>query len=78
MHARFQDAASMLVSGLGAWRGRLVMNKLVSNLAEAVANIADGSTILLGGFGTSGQPIELMQALLDTDASELTLASSLP
>ncbi len=52
------------------------MNKLVSNLAQAVVDIADGSTILLGGFGTSGQPIELMQALLDSDARELTLVSN--
>ena len=53
-----------------------MMNKVVTSMAEAVASIEDGATVLLGGFGTSGQPIELMQALLETDAKELTLVSN--
>ncbi len=52
------------------------MNKVVTGMAAAVAGIKDGATILLGGFGTSGQPIELMQALLDTDVRDLTLVSN--
>lgn len=52
------------------------MNKVVHSLAEAVFGIADGSTILLGGFGTSGTPIELMQALLETGVKDLTLVSN--
>ena len=31
---------------------------------EAVAGIADGSTVLIGGFGTAGQPVELIDALI--------------
>lgn len=53
-----------------------MMNKVVDSMQMAVAGIKDGATILLGGFGTSGQPIELMQALLDTDVKELTLVSN--
>ena len=51
-------------------------NKVVGSLVQAVAGIADGATILLGGFGTSGIPTELMQALLDTDVKDLTLVSN--
>lgn len=61
--------------GQGGW-GLTMMNKVVHSLAEAVSGIADGSTLLLGGFGTSGTPIELMQALLDTDVRELTVVSN--
>ena len=53
-----------------------MMNKVVASLEEAVAGIEDGSTILLGGFGTSGTPIELMQALLKTEVKDLTLVSN--
>jgi len=52
------------------------MNKVVDTLSEAVAGIADGSTVLLGGFGTSGTPVELMQALLQTSATNLTVVSN--
>lgn len=50
--------------------------KVVDSIEEAVSDIADGSTILLGGFGTSGVPIELMQALLDTGVTDLTVVSN--
>ena len=53
-----------------------MMNKVVNTLTEAVSGIADGATIALGGFGTSGTPIELMQALLETNARDLTLISN--
>jgi 3-oxoadipate CoA-transferase, alpha subunit len=32
--------------------------------AEAVAGIPDGATVLVGGFGSAGQPVALMEALL--------------
>ncbi len=41
------------------------MNKTVPNLADAVANIADNSVLMIGGFGGSGAPIELIHALID-------------
>jgi 3-oxoadipate CoA-transferase alpha subunit len=44
--------------------------------AEAVADTQDGATILVGGFGSAGQPIELIEALLDSGASELTVVSN--
>lgn len=53
-----------------------MMNKVVASMAQAMEGIQDGATILLGGFGTSGQPIELMQALLATKRKNLTLVSN--
>jgi 3-oxoadipate CoA-transferase alpha subunit len=53
-----------------------MINKVVNSLAEAVSGITDGATLLLGGFGTSGTPIELMQALLDTRVKGLTVVSN--
>ncbi|MEQ8371885.1 MAG: 3-oxoacid CoA-transferase subunit A [Roseibium aggregatum] len=41
------------------------MDKTVSDLATAVAGIEDGMTVMIGGFGGSGSPIELIHALID-------------
>lgn len=41
------------------------MDKRMANLAEAVAGIPDGATVMIGGFGGSGAPIELIHALID-------------
>jgi 3-oxoadipate CoA-transferase alpha subunit len=41
------------------------MDKTVSSLPEAVAAIPDGATVMIGGFGGSGAPIELIHALID-------------
>lgn len=41
------------------------MDKTVSDLAAAVAVIEDGMTVMIGGFGGSGAPIELIHALID-------------
>lgn len=41
------------------------MDKTVSDLAAAVAGIEDGMTVMIGGFGGSGAPIELIHALID-------------
>lgn len=41
------------------------MDKTLPNLAAAVAGIPDGATVMIGGFGGSGSPIELIHALID-------------
>jgi len=41
------------------------MNRIIPSLAEAVAGIGDGATVMIGGFGGSGSPIELIHALID-------------
>src|SRR5690625_7204743 len=52
------------------------MTKIVDTAAAAVANITDGSTVLIGGFGDAGQPMELIQALLDSGATDLTIVNN--
>ena len=41
------------------------MDKTLPDLAAAVAGIPDGATVMIGGFGGSGAPIELIHALID-------------
>ena len=41
------------------------MDKSISTLTEAVANIPDGAVLMIGGFGGSGSPIELIHTLID-------------
>lgn len=41
------------------------MDKTLPDLATAVADIRDGMTVMIGGFGGSGAPIELIHALID-------------
>jgi 3-oxoadipate CoA-transferase alpha subunit len=41
------------------------MDKRIDSLADAVAGIEDGATVMIGGFGGSGAPIELIHALID-------------
>lgn len=53
-----------------------MINKTVSTAAQALADVPDGATILIGGFGGAGQPIELIEALLAQGARELTLVSN--
>jgi 3-oxoadipate CoA-transferase alpha subunit len=43
---------------------------------EAMAGIADGSVVLIGGFGMAGMPVELIDALIRTDATDLTVVSN--
>lgn len=51
-----------------------MINKILDSAAEAVADIADGSCILVSGFGLAGQPSELLDALYEQGARELTVA----
>lgn len=41
------------------------MDKTIPSVADAVANIPDGAVVMIGGFGGSGAPIELVHALID-------------
>ena len=52
------------------------MDKVVASAAEAVADIADGSTIAVGGFGLCGIPSVLIDALLDAGVSDLEAVSN--
>ncbi len=53
-----------------------MINKIVPSAAEAVADVFDGATVLISGFGEAGSPIELIHALVDQGARELTIVSN--
>jgi 3-oxoadipate CoA-transferase alpha subunit len=53
-----------------------VIDKRCATAADAVADIFDGATILVGGFGAAGSPIELLHALIDQGARDLTLVNN--
>ena len=53
-----------------------MIDKRVSSAAEAVADVFDGATVMIGGFGEAGSPIELIHALIDQGASDLTVVSN--
>jgi len=52
------------------------MDKTVSHAAVAVAEIGDGATVMIGGFGGSGAPIELIHALIDKGPKDLTVINN--
>lgn len=52
------------------------MDKTIQTPAEAVAAIPDGATVMIGGFGGSGAPIELIHALIDHGAKHLTVVNN--
>lgn len=53
-----------------------MIDKTVPSVEAAVAGIADGSTVMIGGFGRAGQPVELIDALIAQGAGELTIVSN--
>ena len=52
------------------------MDKVVSSAAEAVADIPDGATISVGGFGLCGIPSVLIAALLEAGTKDLEAVSN--
>jgi len=53
-----------------------MIDKTVSTVAEAVASIGDGASVLIGGFGEAGSPIELIHGLIDQGARDLTVVNN--
>lgn len=53
-----------------------MIRKQLPSPADAVADIANGATIMIGGFGEAGSPIELIHALIDQGARNLTVISN--
>ena len=52
------------------------MTVIALDTAAALAGVADGATVLVGGFGTAGQPVELIDALIRTGVRDLTGVSN--
>jgi len=53
-----------------------MIDKTVANVAEALAGISDGATVLLGGFAGVGEPRVLIEGLVETGAKDLTIVAN--
>jgi 3-oxoadipate CoA-transferase alpha subunit len=53
-----------------------MINKIVMSIADALAGVKDGSTVLIAGFGNSGIPVELIDGLIEQGAKDLTVVSN--
>jgi 3-oxoadipate CoA-transferase alpha subunit len=52
------------------------MVTITDSALDAVADIPDGATVLIGGFGTAGQPVELIEALVQSGTRDLTVVNN--
>ena len=53
-----------------------MVDKIISTLAAAVSDIHDGATVMIGGFGNAGMPRELIDALINQGAKDLTIVNN--
>jgi 3-oxoadipate CoA-transferase alpha subunit len=53
-----------------------VIDKILASPAQALADVPDGATVMIGGFGTAGLPNELTDALLAQGARDLTIVNN--
>jgi len=53
-----------------------VIDKVVEDIDAAIADIGDGATVMIGGFGRAGQPVDLIDALIRQGATDLTIVNN--
>ena len=53
-----------------------MINKIASSVADALSGVKDGSTVMIGGFGTAGIPDELIEGLIAQGAKDLTVVNN--
>jgi 3-oxoadipate CoA-transferase, alpha subunit len=53
-----------------------MIDKIKASAAEALADVKDGSTVMIGGFGTAGMPFVLIDALIAQGANNLTVVAN--
>lgn len=53
-----------------------MLNKVAASVGDALAEVEDGATVMIGGFGTAGIPIELIEGLIAQGARHLTVVNN--
>ena len=53
-----------------------MIDKVVADAEAAVQGLTDGATVMVGGFGPPGQPVSLIQAILDSGVGDLTIINN--
>jgi len=61
---------------IGARQGEDMIDKTYETLERAVADVHDGATVMIGGFGNAGMPSALIDALIAQGARELTIVNN--
>ena len=59
-----------------AAEGNQMIHKQMNNAVQALAGLQTGHTVMVGGFGSAGLPSALINAILETDAWNLTIVSN--
>lgn len=52
-----------------------MINKIATSVAESLTGVKDGATVLIGGFGTAGIPVELIDGLIEQGARDLPVVN---
>ena len=67
-------------AALGRWHPisetHAMIDKICASAAEALSDVPHGATVMIGGFGTAGLPNELIDALLERGARDLTIVNN--
>lgn len=58
------------------WEETAMIDKLRSSVLDALADIHDGATVMIGGFGGAGQPAELIDGLIAQGARDLVIVNN--
>ncbi|MEA1647510.1 3-oxoacid CoA-transferase subunit A [Nitrospirillum sp. BR 11164] len=53
-----------------------MLSKVRTSALEALSDVPDGATVMVGGFGNAGMPMELVDALIEQGAKDLTIVSN--
>ena len=53
-----------------------MIDKSTASLSDALSQIKDGATIMIGGFGTAGQPAELIDGLIELGVKDLVIVNN--
>ncbi|MFT8677195.1 CoA-transferase, partial [Gluconacetobacter sp.] len=53
-----------------------MINKEVRDIADALSGIGDGAVVMVGGFGSVGQPDALIEGLIEQGARDLTIIAN--
>jgi len=53
-----------------------MINKVFESAVAALRDVEDGATLMIGGFGTAGQPAELVEALIERGVRDLTIVNN--
>ena len=52
------------------------INKIKAEMIDTLSDVFDGATIMIGGFGEAGSPVDLLHGLIDNGSKDLTIIAN--